>query len=59
MDMDHFLWTYFRASSTADTFIFIYFCYSIFIDGNGSEFTFIYTGSTADTAICTACFALS
>ena len=59
MDMDHFLWTYFRASSAADTFLFLYFCYSIFIDGNGSEFTFIYTGSTADTAICTACLALS
>ena len=41
MDMDHFLWTYFRASSAADTFLFLYFCYSIFIDGNGSEFTFI------------------
>ena len=56
--MDHLLRADFCAGSAADTFLFIYFCYPIFIDGNGSELTFIYTGSTADTAICTSCFPL-
>ena len=37
MDVDYFLWTYFCTGPAADTFLFIYFCYPIFIDGNGSE----------------------
>ena len=59
MNMNHILRADFRTGSTTDTFLFLYFCYPIFIDGNGSEFTFIYTGSTADTAVCTSCFTLS
>ena len=59
MDVDYFLWTYFCTGPAADTFLFIYFCYPIFIDGNGSEFTFIYAGFAADTAICTANFTFS
>ena len=59
MDVDYFLWTYFCTGPAADTFLFIYFCYPIFIDGNGSEFTFIYADFAADTAICTASFTFS
>ena len=59
MDMNHFLRADFCAGSAADTFLFIYFCYPIFIDGNGPEFTFIYTGLTSNTSICTACFPFS
>ena len=59
MDMNHLLWTYFCAGSAADTFLFIYFCYSVFIDRNGSEFAFIYAGFASDTSICTASFPFS
>jgi flavorubredoxin len=54
MDMDHFLWADFRAGTTANAFLLIHFRHTILIDGNGSEFTFIYTGFTSDTSICTA-----
>ena len=48
MDMDHFLWADFRTGATANAFLLIHFRHTILIDGNGSEFTFIYTGFTAD-----------
>ena len=54
MDMDHFLWADFRTGATANAFLLIHFRHTILIDGNGSEFTFIYTGFTSDTSICTA-----
>ena len=54
MDMDHFLWADFCAGTTANAFLLIHFRHTILIDGNGSEFTFIYTGFTSDTSICTA-----
>lgn len=54
MDMDHFLRADFRAGTTANAFLLIHFRHTILIDGNGSEFTFIYTGFTSDTSICTA-----
>ena len=51
MDMNDLLRADFCTGSAADTFFFVYFCYPIFINGNGSEFTFIYTGSAANAAI--------
>ena len=56
MDMDHFLRADFRTGTTANAFLLIHFRHTILIDGNGSEFTFIYTGFTSDTSICTAGF---
>ena len=58
MDMDHFLWADFRTGATANAFLLIHFRHTILIDGNGSEFTFIYSGSTADTAFTASCFPL-
>ena len=59
VDMNNILRAYFCTGSAADTFIFIYLCYTIFIGGNGPEFALIYAGSAADTAICTACLTFS
>jgi hypothetical protein len=42
------------AAAAGDTFFFIYFCYTVFIQVNGTEFTAFYTFSTGYTAIGTA-----
>ena len=57
MNVDHALRADLCASPTGNTLFFIYFCHTIFIDRNRSEFTFIYASSTSNTAVLTSCLA--
>ena len=54
VDSDQVLRTDFCTFPTGNTFLFIYFCHTIFIKRNGTKLAFAYAGFTADASVLTA-----